>query len=78
MKTKNLRPLLCDFFLRNPDEELTTADVQAKFGCPRESAARMMRACFEDGALRRWRIKTGRPGGEYVYRAGPALIGGAA
>jgi Mn-dependent DtxR family transcriptional regulator len=66
---KNSTPArLLEFFARNPDEELNTADVAVKFDVSPRSVTSTLRDAVGEGLITRERVK-----GTSVYRAGPAL-----
>lgn len=67
---------LCLFFVCQPDEELTTNDIAAKFGTSPKSIPRYLRPLVADGHLRtrrgRREGKVGQP--PRIYSAGPELL----
>lgn len=61
------------FFARNPDEELTSADVVTKFGVESTSIHRSLSASVETGLLERVSSGAGR-GRLAIYSAGDELL----
>lgn len=59
------------YFARNPDEELTTQDLQAKFGFDWHVGSHLKHICAQ-GWVEKVHQGTG-PGNPTVYGAGPLL-----
>lgn len=58
MKTYNPAPTsvahrVCSYFLTQPEEELSTADVALKFECSKDSVPMLLRPAYEAGLLTR-------------------------
>lgn len=62
---------LCVYFARNPDEELSTQDIRAKFGIRGLRICEQLRKAVANRLLE---LAEERAGKAYVYRAGPALL----
>ena len=62
------------FFARNPEEDLTTADVTLKFAIPAEHVRNALARAVANGLLRRNGGSTGGRGKMLVYSAGDMLL----
>lgn len=71
-KTGALRVVL--FFARNPEEELTSADITMKFDIPADKVHGTLNRAARDGMLRRAGQHRGGRGRVLVYSAGDALL----
>lgn len=67
-----LRDRLVAYFAANPDESLTIADVQAKFGAPYETIRSVADYMRDVGLLQSTRSETGS-GAPLVLTIGPEL-----
>lgn len=64
------------FFALNPDEELTSADIGAKFGVDPNNVGKTLRYAEEKGWVTRTRKSdpTVKLGWRWYYNAGPRLL----
>lgn len=61
---KSIRVCVLEYFEANPDEELTTRDIAAKFDCTLRSAENALNTCKGYGEVQRvvaWRRGSGVP-----------------
>jgi predicted transcriptional regulator len=68
---------VCQFFVANPDEELTTADIAIKFDVARQSVAAILGLAEQAGLLSKRMERQEKQGGQgrviCVYSAGPDI-----
>lgn len=70
---------LVEFFVRNPDEELTTKDAAIKSGQRPNKVTIGLAACVRDGYLKATPLPRKEDDQEHhIYRAGPNLAAAAA
>lgn len=63
------------FFARNPEEELSTEDMQVKWGLTNLEVRNNLRQAVREGLVSRVRVRDGssRSGMRTYYQAGPVL-----
>ena len=65
---------VCLFFAVNPDEELYSSDISAKFGGPTTDVCKRLQAAVDDGFLKRVAMRVEGEPTRMAFTAGPALM----
>lgn len=69
-RARQLRGLIVGFFKRNPDEELTRADLYKKFSTTDQTVLPVLTTLILEDVLR---FEARGQAGQFVYFAGPRL-----